>query len=277
METSILDDGSEYERHTNIIDGINLDLTSEFYCSVDDTGVGYYYKIPWTFLKEYLEKDKQYIYILIYDYGGDTYQQDIYATYGGLSDGDKFQNALDEQTKVMEEYYKKQEEILQQQQQIAEEHHNTSKGIWGTLKDVLSYINPFSENFFVYKLIDLLVDALKSLFIPEEGFLNSYFEELMDWFSDRLGFLSYPLELILDILNRILNINFEEPVINIPDIYEPTTNQKLISATSYNFNSLLGNNVFSTVHNIYLVLVDAVIVFGLVNLLKHKLEEVFTK
>ena len=177
----------------------------------------------------------------------------------------------------MEEYYKKQEEILIQQQEIAKEQHETSKGIWGTLKEVLSYINPFSENFFVYKLIDLLVDALKSLFIPQDDFFNTYFEELKTWFSDRLGFLSYPLELILDLLDRILNINFEEPVINIPDIYEPTTNQKLLNARSYNFNSLLENNVFKTVHNFYLNLVDAVIVFGLVNLLKHKLEEVFTK
>lgn len=270
VETETLEDGSEYERHTNIINPISLTSTSEYYCGVDDTGKGFYYKIPWSFLKEYLEKGKQYIYIVAYDYNGETYENEIYATYGGLTDADIIQNAMDTQTEIIDKHFT---------EQLEEEkaHHETSKGIWGTLKEVLSYIDPFSENFFVYKLIDLLVNALKSLFIPQDDFFNTYFEELKTWFSDRLGFLSYPLELILDILDRILNINFEEPVINIPDIYEPTTNEKLISARSYNFNSLLENNALKTVHNIYLILVDAVIVFGLVNLLKHKLEEVFTK
>ena len=277
VEEETLDDGSKYERITNVFEPISLNVTSQYYVGLDDSGTLFYYKIPWSFLEQYLEKGKQYVYVLSYTYDGLTYQTDIYATYGGLTTEDIIQNSINEQTKVMEQYYKKQEELIQQQTEVAEEQLETSKGIWGTLKSVLNFINPLSEDFFVYKLIDLLLDALKSLFIPNEGFLTSYFDELLNWFSDRLGFLSYPLELILDILNRILTINFSEPVIDIPDIYEPTTNVKFISATSYNLNSLLDNNTLKTCHNIYLILVDAVIVFGLVNLLKHKLEEVFTK
>lgn len=261
-----------------------MDLNSSYYCSVDNTGVGFYYKIPWDNIKNYLEKGKQYVYELKYEYDGNTYYNDIYATYGGLSEGDIIQNSIKEQTKVMEEYYKRQEEILKKQQEVleqqqktSEEQLETSKGIWGTLKEVLSYINPFSENFFVYKLIDLLIDAIKSLFIPSNDFFNNYFNELMKWFSDRLGFLSYPLELILDILNRIVNINFTEPIIQIPNFVEPSTGQNIISSQTYNLNSLLENNTFKTCHDIYFVLVDAFIIFGLVNLLKHKLEEVFTK
>lgn len=86
--------------------------------------------------------------------------------------------------------------------------------------------------------------------------------------------MSYPLELILNILNKILNINFTEPIINIPEISEPVTGQTFISATSYNFNSLLENEILANVHNIYLVVVDAILAFAMVNLLKRKLEEV---
>lgn len=267
-----------------VLENVKLNLTSQYYCGVDDTGVGYYYKIPWDFLKSYLQKDKKYMYELKYEYDGDTYYNDIYATYGGLTEGDIIQNSIHEQTKVMEEYYKRQEEILKKQQEAMEQQHETSKeqletskGIWGTLKEVLSYINPFSENFFVYKLVDLLVNAIKSLFIPGDDFFSNYFNELMNWFSDRLGFLAYPLELILNVLDRIVNINFTEPIIQIPDFVEPSTNEKIISAQTYNLNSLLENNVFKTCHDIYFILVDAFIVFGLVNLLKNKLEEVFTK
>lgn len=89
--------------------------------------------------------------------------------------------------------------------------------------------------------------------------------------------MSYPLELILNILNKILNINFSEPIINIPDIKEPFSGEILIFSNSFNFNSLLENDILKNVHDIYLILVDAVIVFGFVNLLKNKLEEVTDK
>lgn len=123
----------------------------------------------------------------------------------------------------------------------------------------------------------LLIDAIKSLFIPSDDFFSNYFTNLKDWFSDRLGFLFYPFELVIDILNKIANINFSDPVINIPDINEPFTGNKLISATTFDFNSLLSNSILKNIHDIYLIGVDAVIVIALVNLAKRKWEEVSTK
>ena len=166
---------------------------------------------------------------------------------------------------------------LDEQTNAIKENTETNKGIWETIKDILSYINPFSENFFVYKLIELLVEAIKSLFIPSDDFLGTYFTDLKEWFSDRLGFLFYPFELVIDILNMILDIDFSEPVFNIPDITEPFSNKKLISATTFKFNDLLENNTFNTIHSIYLVCVDVFVVFGLVNLFRKKYEEVTTK
>ena len=179
---------------------------------------------------------------------------------------DETNSRLDDQNKKLDE-----------QNEKLDEQNKTSKGIWDTIKEVLSYINPFSENFFVYKLISLLIDAIKSLFIPSDDFFSNYFTNLKDWFSDRLGFLFYPFELIMDILDKIVNINFSDPVIHIPDINEPFTNNKLISATIFDFNSLLSNSILKNIHDIYLVGVDVVIVIALVNLAKRKWEEVSTK
>ncbi len=167
----------------------------------------------------------------------------------------------------------KQDEIISQQKELNE----TSKGIWDTLKDVLSYINPFSENFFVYKLIELLIDGLKSLFIPQDGFFDTFFSDLKNWFEERLGFLFYPFDLIIDVLSRMINLDFTEPVFKIPNINEPFTNTKLISATDYNLNSLLDNSTFKYIHDIYLIFVDSIIIFGLVNLAKNKFDEVTNK
>ena len=123
-------------------------------------------------------------------------------------------------------------------------------------------------------IIQGLLDLFKSIFIPGDDFLSNYFNELYEWFCDRLGFLSYPLELIVNILNKILNINFSEPVIHIPNIQEPFTNELLVHETNFNFNDLLTNDILKNVHDIYFILVDSVIIFALVNLAKNKFEEV---
>lgn len=264
-----------YERHSNIFDPITLNVISDFYRETENGG--FFYVVPWSFIKDKLVKDTQYIYVLSYTYKEKTYTKELFSTFGGLTESDIIQNSIDNQTKVFKEYFEKQESLIKEQTALQEEENETSKGIWGTLKEVLSYINPFSENFFVYKLIELLINALKSLFIPSDGFLENYFNELKEWFSARLGFLSYPLELILNVLERIKTINFDEPIIQIPDFVEPSTNEKIISSRTYNLNSLLENNTFKTCHDIYFVLVDAIIIFGLVNLLKNKMEEVLTK
>ena len=221
----------------------------------EDGGVFYY--IPQSDLGIDLSNGKQYYFVLAND-DGERFDQSIF-TVGGLTAEEELKNKQDETNQKLDEA------------------NETNKGIWETIKEVLSYINPFSENFFVYKLIDLLIDAIKTLFIPSDDFFSTYFTNLQDWFSDRLGFLFYPFELVIDILNDILNIDFSEPQFNIPDINEPFTGKKLISATTFNFNDLLDNSTWNTVHNIYLILVDASIVFGLVNLFHKKYEEVTTK
>lgn len=62
--------------------------------------------------------------------------------------------------------------------------------------ELLSYINPFSENFFVYKLIELLGDLLKWLFIPE----NNPFNELSSKFDEKFAFIEQIKILINDLL-----------------------------------------------------------------------------
>ncbi len=208
--------------------------------------------------------------------GGNTTTPDD--PFGGFTNSvvdsnDRVSNSIKEQTGAIQNQTSK----IEEQTNAIEEQTEVNKNIFERIGDILNFLNPFSENFFVYKLIELLVEAIKSLFIPSDDFFSTYFDELKSWFSDRLGFLFYPFELILDILNRILSINFNEPIFSIPDINEPFTNSHLISQTSFNLNSLLDNSIFSTIHSIYLVCVDAFIVFKLVNLAREKYEEVTTK
>lgn len=174
------------------------------------------------------------------------------------------------------DYQDKISSSLEDQKQAIEENTKTNKNIFKKIGDILSYINPFSENFFGKKLVELILDGLKGLFVPEDGFFDTYFSDLKDWFSDRLGFLWTPFDIIIEILNKILNINFSEPIFHIPEINEPFSGSKLISEYDYNLNSLLDNDIFKNIHDIYFIGVDAVIIFALINLARRKIEEVFS-
>ena len=253
-----------------------LDKNSTFYKTGGINGD--YYEIPVDIFKNLLTKGNLVSYDLMWlEDGKDISETDSRSVIFGY-ESTETNDILNNNFKNLFNLITKQalEEVTLSQKQH-EESQETQKGILATIKEVVSYINPFSENFFVYKLIDLLIEALKNLFIPGDEFFSNYFNELKEWFSNRFGFLAYPLDLILDILNRILNINFTEPAFNIPEIKEPITNTNLISATNFNFNTLLENETLKTVHDTYLILVDAVIIFALVNLAKSKFEEVMTK
>lgn len=107
--------------------------------------------------------------------------------------------------------------------------------------------------------------------------IDDTLQKFIDFFKERFGFLTYPFELIINILSKINTIKFDEPKFFIPDINEPATGEKIISAVEFNFNDLLENEILKNVHDIYLIVVDAIIVFALVNLAKNKIMGVFEK
>lgn len=63
---------------------------------------------------------------------------------------------------------------------------SSSCGVICKLKNLLSYINPLSEKFFAYKLVELLIDALKSLIVPDD---MSFVTDFVDALESKLGFI----------------------------------------------------------------------------------------
>lgn len=253
LEFTIRNDDSYYEIPDTIIDGyeeINtfiLDNTSPYFKTIQDSS-GFYYEIPKSDLTFTINDNNQYTLLLFWDKPELLYKE-LSFTVGILSD----------------------EEIL------LTDVNNTNKNIFQKIGDIFNLLNPFHENFFGRKLVELIIDGLKSLFIPENEYFSNYFDELNNWFSDRLGFLYYPLDVLFDLLNRFLSLSSENLVINIPEIKEPTTDTVLIKNQTFDFNTLLENEVLKNLHNIYLIIVDAIICFGVVNLLYKKYEEVIAK
>lgn len=267
--TVTVDNDFSYERQGAVYK-TTLDWTSPYYQNVTLNFIEqeFWYEIPINDLGIVFSNNERYLYSLQKD--GEVLQE-FYITVGGLTDEDKEANRLN----TLITSTNKTTEAIKEQTEAIKENNETNKNIFQRIGEILSYINPFSENFFGKKLVELILDGLKSLFVPEDGFFQNYFDEIQQWFSDRLGFLWTPFDIIIEVLERILNISFDEPIIKIPDIAEPFTGQKLISQQEYNLNGLLENEILKNVHDIYFVCVDALIVFGLVNLTKKKIEEVF--
>lgn len=259
---------------------------SRYYKSLTvDNITEFWYEIPRANLDINFKNGDTYTFVLLLD--GSPIQE-IQVTIGGLTEEDILNNNFDNlQSSILDSNKELQDTITESNKEVQdsidkqtlaiEENNKTNKNIFEKIGEILSYLNPFSENFFAYKLVELIVNGLKSLFIPADNFFSLYFDNLNNWFSDRLGFLYYPIELLFNLLDRFLNINFAEPVINIPNIREPFTNVILIKTTSFNFNDLLENETLKNVHDIYFIIVDAFIYIGLVGLLYRKYEEVMTK
>lgn len=81
------------------------------------------------------------------------------------------------------------------------------KKVISFLGDILSYLNPFSENFFAYKLIELLGNLLEWLFVPSDNYFNSKFDNLKTSFGNRISYQSY-----IDIFENTKNIVADEQI-----------------------------------------------------------------
>lgn len=276
VEERDLEDGSTYE-YQNPVFSQTLNNTSTYYKSLDDDSE-FWFEIPIDDYFSLLEKGTQYIFNISYSYNDKSYSNDIYATWGGLTQEDIDKNKQLEETIKQTEKIEEQTEAIKEQTEAIKEQTEVSKSIWGTLKEVLSYINPFSENFFVYKLIDLLIDMFISLFVPSNDFFSEWFSDLNEWLGERFGFLYYPFELVIDVLNRISALKFSDSfVLSFPDLKISLFGEEstLIKSFSYNFNDLVAVSPFDSIYDFYLIAVDVILILGLVILIKNTFVEIF--
>ena len=65
------------------------------------------------------------------------------------------------------------------------------KQLWEFLTNIISYLNPLDENFFGKKLVEFIGDLLKDLFIPKED----HFSDLYNEIDNKFGFISQLKEL----------------------------------------------------------------------------------
>ncbi len=153
-----------------------------------------------------------------------------------------------------------------------DEAENTRKGILGTIKEVLTGIIELPK-----KLVNLLINALKDLFIPSDDYFTTKFNELKDNFNNVLGFLAYPFELITRTFNFL--VNFEDKgsyVIKWNDVTVPNFEEHvIIKGGSFDLGTLLENNKVSSLRNIAFVFINGLLLLAFLQLCHNKYNEMF--
>lgn len=123
----------------------------------------------------------------------------------------------------------------------------------------------------ILSLVDLLLDGLKALFIPEDDYFSNYFDELYDFFSEKLGILFYPFDLLIRLVNYYLNIGKGSGMIYIPDIN--INGWHIINSMSFDLQDTMSIALGSW-YDLYYAFVDCVLVIALVNYARKMFDEV---
>lgn len=120
-----------------------------------------------------------------------------------------------------------------------------------------------------------IMKGIKNLFVPDAAYFSNYFSELNTFFSDRLGILYFPIEFLLDFLNRVLTIDFSNPVMTLGPYTMPLNDDfELVPQITFNFNDYLLENNLKQIHDVYLVIVDGLLGLGLLQLIRKTYENI---
>ena len=129
----------------------------------------------------------------------------------------------------------------------------------------------------IVQLGQTILDGLKSLFIPSDGYFEGVASDMQAWLEDHLGLLVYPFTLVADLASRIAAVQGGEPTAHIPEIAYTNDGEKyvLIEEQEVNLYEQVGRNeTFLELHQLYLMAMDAAIGGALAFLAWKKFDQI---
>lgn len=157
-------------------------------------------------------------------------------------------------------------------QNVASLPSNIAGALSGLFQQVVSAVTSIGDQITnaLTTLGNFLIDGLKQLFIPSDGYFESVANDLSSFFSDRLGLLLYPFDFLVSLGDRIAGLETSEPTCTIPEIaYTDSDDNKyvLIEGQTLNVYDLVGrNDIIIGMHQTYLTVMDGIIAFTLMAL-----------
>ena len=155
--------------------------------------------------------------------------------------------------------------IAQEGNQIAQEGNNIAQDTANTTHSIFDKISDFFAGFF-----DGIINALKSLFIPDDEFFSDFFTRLNDFFSEKLGALYTPIDLFIRLLQAIQNASAGNAGIPFPGLKWQDT--YLIEPQTVNLQTIADD--FDGLQDKIYFVTDVIMVGAVIWLLQTKLREV---
>lgn len=160
-----------------------------------------------------------------------------------------------------------------------EETINNIKQIPEKINQKLTELKESITNAFI-ELKDNLIEGLKGLFVPSDGFFEEKKAELELFLEDHFGILWTAPNIIISTIEQLLTISPEEPSITMPAI-QFTWEDELITLTepmTVNFNDYIGDGTpLEAFYNFYRVFVTIILIFFFINYCLKKYHYIFGK
>lgn len=118
---------------------------------------------------------------------------------------------------------------------------------------------------------NFIIEGLKSLFIPSDDFFKAYFDDLYEWFSDRFGFLSFPIDLLVKFSDLVLSSDETDCILTLPSF--EIMGESLLQEQSFNLTDFLEEN-FMFVLTALRMGTGIILIMGFVDLCGDKWDEV---
>lgn len=118
---------------------------------------------------------------------------------------------------------------------------------------------------------NFIIEGLKSLFIPSDEFFKAYFDDLYAWFSERFGFLSFPIDLLIRLVDLFLESSSQDCILTLPSF--SVMDEQLLPETAFNLTEFLEEH-FAFVLIAIRTVTSIALIMAFVQLCESKWEEV---
>ena len=156
--------------------------------------------------------------------------------------------------------------------------------IWNSIKNLPTLIANALKQFFenivnainkiqqwLTDLLNGIIQGLKDLFIPGDDYFKNYFDSLYYFFSEKLGILLLPFDILISLLEKFINLSSGDGIIHIPNI--EFMGETLIPQFEYNLKADV-TTLMGEYYDLYYLLTDVIIYSLLINFARIKFEEV---
>ena len=120
---------------------------------------------------------------------------------------------------------------------------------------------------------NFIIDGLKGLFIPSDEYFKTYFDDLYEYFSDRFGFLSFPIDLLSRLVDLFVNSSDVDCVLTLPGF--EISGEQVWTDQSFNLTEFMETN-FSFVLTAIRTVTSVYLIMAFVDLCREKWNEVMS-